>query len=249
MAGVALLSRGYQLRAAGRRATPAAFPVSHRSVREYSASRPLLLMWFAYLFWNSSIGGLGNLSLYARQALGRDPKDFSGLMMALRFGCKSLGGYALGAIAIRRGLRTSALAAIAFIGAGVIWGWLVPGYAYLFAFGLMGAGELGGMYIPNCTLALSSLANGTRNLSLLTLATPVSGVAPAVHGALADRFGLRCELRVRTSYRDTRLPAHPANSETGDYEKIIIRRHTETARRAPAHARSGWRPGPVAVRC
>ena len=146
-------------------------------------------MWFAYLFWNSSIGELGNLSLYARQALGRDPKDFSGLMMALRFGCKSIGGYALGAIALRRGLRAGALACIAFVGASVIWGWLVPGYAYLFAFGLMGAGELGGMYIPNCTLALSSLANGTRNLSLLTLATPVSGVAATLHGALADRFG------------------------------------------------------------
>ena len=83
------------------------------SIRDYATSRPLLLMWFAYLFWNCSIGGLGNLSLYARQALGRDPKDFSGLMMALRFGCKSLGGYMLGAIALRRGLRASALAAIA----------------------------------------------------------------------------------------------------------------------------------------
>jgi hypothetical protein len=127
--------------------------------RSHLSMHALLLMWFAYLFWNCSIGGLGNLSLYARQALGRDPKDFSGLMMALRFGCKSLGGYALGAIALRRGLRASALAAIAFIGAGVIRGWLVPGYAFLFSFGLIGAGELGGMYIPNCTLALSSLAN------------------------------------------------------------------------------------------
>ena len=189
MMGVALLSRGYQLVRLDDEPRQPLFRFLANGFREYSASRPLLLLWFAYLFWNSSIGGLGNLSLYARQALGRDPKDFSGLMMALRFGCKSLGGYLLGAIAVRRGLRTSALVSVAFVGASVIWGWLVPGYAYLFAFGLMGAGELGGMYIPNCTLALSSLANGTRNLSLLTLATPVSGLAPAIHGALADRFG------------------------------------------------------------
>ena len=146
MAGVALLSRGYQLLPLDDEPRQPLFRFLNKGVREYATSRPLLLIWFAYLFWNSSIGGLGNLSLYARQALGRDPKDFSGLMMALRFGCKSLGGYVLGVIALRLSLRASALAAITFIGAGVIWGWLVPGYAYLFAFGLMGAGELGGMY-------------------------------------------------------------------------------------------------------
>jgi hypothetical protein len=189
MAGVALLSRGYQLAPLEDEPRQPLFRFLATSVGEYSASRPLLLMWFAYLFWNSSISGLGNLSLYAREAFGRDPKDFSGIMMALRFGCKSLGGYALGAIALRRGLRASALTSVALVGASETWGWLVPGYAFLFAFGLMGAGELGGMYIPNCTLALSSLANGPRNLSLLTLATPFSGVAATVHGALADRFG------------------------------------------------------------
>ena len=138
MAGVALLSRGYQLLPLDDEPRQPLFRFLNMSIRDYATSRPLLLMWFAYLFWNCSIGGLGNLSLYARQALGRDPKDFSGLMMALRFGCKSLGGYALGAIALRLGLRASALASVAFAGAGMIWGWLVPGYAYLFAFGLLG---------------------------------------------------------------------------------------------------------------
>src|SRR5260370_6369951 len=109
MAGVALLSRGSGSAPLADEPRQPLFRFLTTSVREYSASRPLLLMWFAYLFWNSSISGLGNLSLYAREALGRDPKDFSGVMMALRFSCKSLGGYALGAIALRRGLRASAL--------------------------------------------------------------------------------------------------------------------------------------------
>src|SRR2546428_403664 len=189
MAGVALLSRGYRMVHVEDEPRLPLFRFLASSVREYAASRPLLLIWFAYLFWYCTVGGLANLSLYAKQALGREPKDFSGLMMALRFGCKSLGGYALGAIATRRGLRASALASIALVGAGEAWGWLVPGYSYLFSFGLLGAGELGGAYIPNYALVLSSLAAGPRNLSLLTLATPVSGVAPALHGALTDRFG------------------------------------------------------------
>ena len=32
------------------------------------------------------------------------------------------------------------------LAASVLWGWQVPGYLYLIAFGLMGAGELGGAY-------------------------------------------------------------------------------------------------------
>ena len=102
------LSRGYQLAPLDDEPRQPLFRFLTASLREYSASRPLAPMWFAYLFWNSSIAGLGNLSLYARQALGRDPMDFSGRMIALRFGCKSLRGYALGAIALRSGLRASA---------------------------------------------------------------------------------------------------------------------------------------------
>ena len=119
MAGVALLSRGYQLLPLDDEPRQP-LPLSDRDVPGICHIAPPAADVVGLSVVNTSIGGLGNLSLYARQALGRDPKDFSGLMMALRFGCKSLGGYALGAIAVRRGLRASALAAIAFIGAGVI---------------------------------------------------------------------------------------------------------------------------------
>ena len=77
------------------------------------------------------------------------------------------------------------------VGAGMLWALLVPGYGYLFAFGLLGAGELGGAYFPNYVASLSTVDAGTRNLAILTLATPAASFAPALHGYLTDRIGFR----------------------------------------------------------
>jgi hypothetical protein len=159
------------------------------SVRGYISSRPLALLFCVYTLWYCAVNITPNLALYARHALGRDPKEVSGWIMALRFGCKSLGGYALGAIALRAGLRRSVTVCSALLVAGILWGWIIPGYAFLFAFGLLGAGELGGAYIPNYGVALSRPEATARNISILTLASPVSSFSPALFGILADRLG------------------------------------------------------------
>ena len=41
-------------------------------------------------------------------------------------------------------MRAPLVATACLVGAGSLWAWVAPGYAYLGAFGLMGAGELGG---------------------------------------------------------------------------------------------------------
>jgi MFS family permease len=159
------------------------------SIRAYAHSRSLVLLFAVYTLWYCALNITPNLALYTRQAIGRDPQDFSGLIMALRFGCKSLGGYLLGAIAIRWGLRMSVIACSLLLVIGTMWGWIAPGYAFLLAFGFLGAGELGGAYIPNYGVALSRPETTARNISLLTLASPASSFSPAVLGLLADRFG------------------------------------------------------------
>ncbi|MDQ2948363.1 MAG: hypothetical protein M3Y27_20900, partial [Acidobacteriota bacterium] len=159
------------------------------SIRSYLHSRPLLLLFGVYTLWYCALNITPNLSLYSRHAIGRDPKDISGLVMAIRFGCKSIGGYALGAIALRWGLRISVMMCSVLLVAGTLWGWFAPGYAFLFAFGLLGAGELGGAYIPNFGVALSRPEMTARNISLLTLASPASSFSPPLFGWLADRFG------------------------------------------------------------
>ena len=161
------------------------------SIRSYGRSRVLVLLWFAYLLWYSTLNGMTNLSLYTRVAIGREPKELSGLIMALRFGFKALAGFVLGVIALRRGMRAPLTTTVLLLGAAIAWAWIAPGYAYLVAFGLLGAGELGGVYFPNYLVAISPAATGTRNLALLTLVSCASSVAPILYGGLTQLFGFR----------------------------------------------------------
>lgn len=189
MLGVALLARGYRIVPLEEEARPPFLRYLGESARSFASSRPLLLLWFGYMLWYCAEAGLANLSLYTKEAMGRDPKEFSGVIMALRFGCKSAGGYLLGAIALAHGLRASVLTTTLLLVAGWVWGWVAHGYFYLFAFGLLGAGELGGTYFPNYALSLSPMTAGATNLSLVSLATPAASFAPTLHGVLTDRFG------------------------------------------------------------
>jgi hypothetical protein len=56
-------------------------------------------------------------------------------------------------------------------------------------FRLLGAWELGGTYIPNLGLNISATQALARNVSFLTLASPVASFAPALHGFLTYRLG------------------------------------------------------------
>jgi MFS family permease len=136
-----------------------------------------------------ALGGINNLSLYTREMVGRSPIELAGLVMALRFGLKSLAGFGLGTVAERLGARRAMILTLVFIGLGISWPFVSSGYVYLFAFGLMGAGELGGIYFSNYIISISPPEHTTRNVALLALVGPVSSVAPALHGALADHFG------------------------------------------------------------
>ena len=81
------------------------------------------------------------------------------------------GGIPAGVIAIRWGMRAPLLTCAVLVGAAVLWAWFIPGHLYLLAFGIMGAGELGGVYFPNYVISISSTADSTRNLAILSLVT------------------------------------------------------------------------------
>jgi len=151
--------------------------------------RSLLYLWVSYALWYSTLSAIPNLSLYAKQTLGREPKELSGWILALRFGFKCLAGYLLGVMTLRYGIRLPLIVTVGLLGGAILWAWTVSGHAYLLSFGLMGAGELGGAYFPNYLVAVSPVETGARNQALLTLATPVAGLAATLHGALTDHYG------------------------------------------------------------
>ena len=190
MATVAFLSSRYQLvPVKEKKGRPELLPYLRQSLKSFFSYRPLALTWIAYVLWYFSLSSMPNLSLYTRQAMGREPKEFSGLVMALRFGFKSVAGFLLGGLALRKGIRSPVTTTVLLVGLGIAWAWLVPGYGYLLSFGLLGAGELGGAYLPNYVVSISPAAEGARNMSVMALAPLASSVAPATHGALTDGFG------------------------------------------------------------
>ncbi|MFN0167605.1 MAG: MFS transporter [Bryobacteraceae bacterium] len=159
------------------------------SAKALFTDRTMLVLWFGYLLWYITLNASTNFSLYTREAMGRDPNELAGWIMAIRFGCKALGGFVLGLIALRFGLRASVITTVALLGVGCLWAWVVPGYGYLLSFGIIGMGELGGAYFPNYVAAISPLAISARNVAILTLAAPPSAIAPPLHGWLTDNYG------------------------------------------------------------
>ncbi len=158
------------------------------AVRSFVQIRTFALLWLAYLLWFLAMNGMPNLSLYTREAVGRAPKELSGYIMALRFGFKALGGWILGSLFARQGVRAPLLLTVVLVGGSMVWAWTVPGYFYLLAFGFMGMAELAGAYFPNYMMSSSTPATGARNLAMLQLVIPASSIAPVLHGRLTDVF-------------------------------------------------------------
>ncbi|MEJ1972462.1 MAG: hypothetical protein WDM96_08425 [Lacunisphaera sp.] len=191
MMACALLMRGFRLAEVADEKAPSFLAFLGHSTRAFCQDRRLVVAWLAYLLWYCTLGGLTNLSLYTREAVGRSPLELAGFVMALRFGLKSIAGFGLGAIAARRGAWAAMVGTVVFVGLGISWPFVSSGYGYLAAFGLMGAGELGGVYFINYVISLSNPAHTTRNLALLSLVGPVSSIAPPIYGSLTDAFGFK----------------------------------------------------------
>jgi len=190
MAAIALLSRHYILQVEEPRPTrPPLLQYFRDSFKHYFTVTTLAVTALAYVLFSFGLESISNLSLYTREAVGRDPKELSGVILALRFGFKCVAGYALGVLAQRLGIRAPVVGCLLLLAAGIAWIWAVPGYSFLFAFGLLGGAELGGLYFPAYVLAVSSPATSARNVSILNLISGIAGFAPALHGALTDHFG------------------------------------------------------------
>jgi MFS family permease len=157
--------------------------------KSFIRARPLGLAWLGYLLWYVALYFMPTLTLFSTVTMNRKPATLVGIMMALRYGGKSLSSYRLGRLNLRWGMRAPVIATIVLVLVGVLWAWTVHGYLYLVGFGLLGAGELGGVYFPNYVLATSKVSDGARNLSVLALTSIPVGLSPVIYGQLTDRSG------------------------------------------------------------
>ncbi|HLY59922.1 MAG TPA: hypothetical protein VKV95_04075 [Terriglobia bacterium] len=228
--GVAFLCSHYKLIPVQEDDRPSFYQHVVEGIKSYAGNRSLVILWFAYILFNFSLLSLCNLTLYSRNITGWPPQHFAGVIMALRFAFKALGGFALGALASLRGTRAPLVVATLLNGLAIFWGWMIPGYLFFVAFGLIGAGELGGVYFNNYALSVSSVQRGARNLAFLNLAVALAGLAPVAYGVIADEFGFPMSflLGIGTGifalWLLSSLPSGKGQKPSTDPGKIVVRR-------------------------
>jgi MFS family permease len=178
--------------------------------------RVLLISCVAYLLVYCGNMVQINMSIFTKEAIGRAPEDLAGYELALRFAFKMLAGFLLGWLLTRTNPKIPLIVTVGLEIAGVLWVLMVPGYWFLLAFGLNGAGELFGLYYLNYPVCCSPKSQVRRNMAFLNLlATPVA-LSPVLYGWIADTWSLRASfwtalaiLVFTTVLVVAKLPAHP----------------------------------------
>jgi hypothetical protein len=180
------------------------------------AHRVLFLACLAYILVYCGNMVQNNMSLFTREAVGRAAEDLAGYELALRFGFKMLAGFFLGWLLTRTNPKAPLLVTAGLQIAGVLWVLFVPGYWFLLAFGINGAGELFGAYYVNYPVCCSAKSHVRSNIAFLMLFSSLVGLAPVFYGWISDHWGLRMSfwaalvlLVLTTAMVAIKLPARP----------------------------------------
>lgn len=166
-------------------------------VRQYFTNR-LILVALAGFLMTYGAGNLimANLALYTRDAIGEPPESYTGVQMALRFGCKSVFGFVLGWLLARFHPKTPALATTLTCIAGLTWAMWVPGKWYLFSFGLLGAGELFYVYYLNYIVGCAPEPRTREFTAYSNVLLAAVGFMPLMYGAISKAYDLRASFGV-----------------------------------------------------
>ena len=179
-------------------------------------NRILFLACVAYVLMYCGIMVQNNMSIFTREAVGRPAEALAGYELALRFSFKMAAGLFLGWLLTRTNPKVPMLVTAGLQIAGVLWVLFVPGYWFLLAFGINGAGELFGAYYVNYPVCCSAKSEVRRNVALITFFSAAVGLAPVAYGWISDKWGLRASfwaslvlLLLTTAMVAFKLPAHP----------------------------------------
>jgi len=185
-------------------------------LRSVLDNRVLLIACAAYILVYCGNMVQNNMTIFTKEAIGRSPEDLAGYELALRFSFKMLAGFLLGMALTRTNAKVPLLITICLQIAGVLWVLFVPGYWFLLAFGINGAGELFGVYYVNYPVTCSPKSQVRRNIAFLMLFSSVVGLAPVFYGWISDTWGLRASfwaalglLTLTTALVVAKLPSRP----------------------------------------
>lgn len=159
------------------------------AARELINDRVLRTAIMAYVLVDAACSVVNTMSLYTSEVLGSPAEDYAGYQNALRFGFKAMAGLFLGWFVRRTHAWNGMLATGGLALGGVLWVLLMPRAWFLISFGLMGAGELYGVYYPNYIMLRSRADRVRHNMAILQLFGLATSLAPSALGAISDAYG------------------------------------------------------------
>lgn len=184
--------------------------------REFLGDPNLRRTLTAYLLVGSAGAVVSIMALYAPEATGRAPSDMAGYQSAMRFAFKMTAGLALGWLVTRTSPRLGVIATALLYLAGISWVLAAPLSMFVVCFGLMGAGDLYGVYFPNYVMAASPADQVKQNVAFLQLLGLPVCAAPTLLGVIADYFGRQTSFVVAAMLAAAaiisiilKLPRHP----------------------------------------
>jgi hypothetical protein len=177
----------------------------------------------------SGLNGISNMSLYTEEILDVPPADLAGYQNTWRYIFKGIAGLFFGWLLVRTSPR-ALVGVTSVVGlAGFAWVLLTPPSLFLLSFGLVGAGQLFGIYITNYILCCAPAAQMRRYMAFTMLAMlPVAFTGPLFgwivdHYGITDRaFGFRLSFAAAVGFFAAGivlivlLPARPRHEEESD---------------------------------
>lgn len=155
---------------------------------EFITNRLILIALIGYLLVFAGYSIMPTITLYTPTAVGVESQDLVGYQNALRFGFKATMGIFLGWLLVRSFPKLPLIATTSLCMLAVVITMFAPDYWFLLSFGIMGAGELFGLYFPNYVACCSAPEKTRRNMAFCGLILLSCGAMPLVHGSVVDRL-------------------------------------------------------------
>jgi hypothetical protein len=156
---------------------------------EFFQDKALSQAMVAYLLVGAGSSIVITMTLYTPEALGQTSADFAGYQSTLRFAFKMAAGLGLGWLLTWRSPKVGVVGSCLFSLSGVLWVLWAPKTWFLMAFGLMGAGDLQGVYFPNYVSCFSRPDRIRQNLAYMQVMSLPISLTPALFGAISDTAG------------------------------------------------------------
>ncbi len=134
---------------------------------------------------------IGNMTLYCGVLFGEDPAKSAGYQKAVLYTFKGGMGLTMGWVLTRTAPRAVVLLTATAGLAAVVVAIFAPASVYLFSFGLLGAGQLYGIYITNYILSGAPRALMRRYMAFTMITQMPAAPAGVLYGAVADFLGAR----------------------------------------------------------